>query len=93
MLNLTKVLPINLRLDETGKKVPVGGMHPSQRIDYEPGMKNFAIYMEDYPDIIVLDLDTKDHPLKHYIDITYSHETRKGWHCFFQNTFNIYHKR
>ncbi len=92
MLELTKVLPITLKLVD-GKKVPIGGLNKSKVIDYKQGMKNFAIHLSDYPDIVVLDLDIKDHPLKGYIDQTYSHETRKGWHCFFQNTYNLTTKR
>jgi len=93
MLKLTKVLPIKIRLNEQGKKIPIGGMKAENRIMYEEGMKNFAIYLADYPDIVVLDLDTRDHPLDFYKDKTYTHKTRKGWHCFFKNTFNITSKR
>ena len=93
MIQLTQVLPIQLKLNDKGKKIPIGGMNKSDRKDYIVGMQNFAIYMADYPEIVVLDLDTKDHPLLKYIDMTYTHETRKGWHCFFQNTFEITRKR
>lgn len=92
MFELTKVLPINLKMVD-GKKRPLGGLKHSNVVDYEEGMKNFAIYMSDYPDIVVLDLDSKPHPLDHYIDKTYTHETRKGWHCFFQNTYKLDFKK
>ncbi len=92
MIQLTKILPITLKLVD-GKKVPIGGLIPGNRINYVEGMRNFAIYMADYPDVIVLDLDTKDHMLDKYKDLTYTHETRKGWHCFFKNTYRITAKR
>ena len=93
MLHLTKVLPVRLKLNHLGKKVPLGGMNKANRVDYRDDMENFAIYMEDYPDIVVLDLDTRPHALEHYKDITYTHKTRKGWHCFFKNTYNMTNKR
>ena len=93
MLHLTKVLPVELKLDSRGKKIPVGGMYAKNKINYKPGMHNFAIHLLDYPDIVVLDLDSRDHPLKKYIDKTYTHKTRKGWHCFFRNTYKITTKR
>lgn len=92
MIHLDKVLPINLRLVD-GKKVPIGGMKKTNVVDYVPKMKNFAIHLSDYPDIVVLDLDTKEHKLDFYKDLTYTHKTRKGWHCFFKNTYGLTQKR
>ncbi len=78
-----------------GKKVPIGGMKHAKVIDYVKDMNNFAIYMADYPDIVVLDIDTNDesHPLRPYKDQSYTHKTRKGWHIFFKNTYNLTSKR
>ncbi len=86
-------MPIKLRMGSDNKKEIVGGLSPNNAIQYKKGMKNFAIYMPHYPDIVVLDLDTRDHKLDFYKDKTYTHKTRKGWHCFFYNTFNMDSKR
>jgi len=90
MIPLNKVMRISLYLKD-GKKIPRWSMShdESNFVQYKEGMTNFALLMSHYPDYIVLDLDSVEHPLDFYKNQTYTHRTRKGWHCFFKNTYAI----